>query len=70
MVTTVSQEFGALGIDLGDNLGDNLTRAWTVGDSMDDLKSWFLVNEDKLGENRFLRTPVTSCQELGFLDGP
>jgi hypothetical protein len=35
----------------------------TAGNSMDDMKSWFLANEDKWGENRCLRTLVTSRQE-------
>ena len=34
-------------MDLGDDLGDDVTRAWTVDNLMDDLKSWFLVNENE-----------------------
>jgi hypothetical protein len=30
-------------MDLGGDLGEDVTRAWTVDDSKDDLKSWFLV---------------------------
>jgi hypothetical protein len=32
---------------LGRRLDEGMDRLRTAGDSMDDLKSWFLANEDK-----------------------